>query len=377
MDEFMEFLSNTFGLHDAAKAELINKELLNINPLYTASGAAFLSTLIKFVRVAGESTSETSVEKMLDIFYQANLSFIKDPKIKDIMSLIKSYGESKTYKTKCLEDMEKLLNLIEDNSEDIISKWCPDNDDNVKSQDILNKVREMEILFKVYAAVCALREIAYMRTRPNDEYDITMLQRITRIVMYSIGQMSKMDNPLLNPVMQNIIAAAKGSENISKRWEPEKKIKEESIKIANELWGQGEKKLHNDLATTIYRKIKNNYSQLTNDIAKKYSTNPKILKKILELKKFDEIEKLNDIEKLNEHKKLAESEMLTELEQLPDDEKLAKIEKLSESDQLSYHKNLKKCKDYADKYLIKTIRTAIIPVAEKYDRVHGTKSKIK
>ena len=322
MDGFADFIKDCFGLDNTTKAELIKKELLNINPLCAESPSAFFSTLLKFQRVAADTTSDIAIEKMLDIFYQANFSYIQDPKVKEIFSLIKSYTKPKIYHTKCLDDMEKLLNLTEDNSEDIISKWLPDNiDDDMKPQNVLNMMHNLEILSKIHAAICALREIAYMRQTANGESDVMMqLQRITRIVMYSNGQMLKLENLIHNPIIQNFIAAAKGSENINKRWEPLNNLKKEAIEVANELWSKGDKKLHNNLAKDIYKIIRQNHQNTINTIAEDLSRN---------------------------------------------------VRASSPSDRQ------KQVEIIAEKYFTNIIRKAIIPVAEKFNRVRGTKGKKK
>ena len=374
MDKFVEFIDNHYGIHDIKKAELLAKELLNINPLCTESPNAFFSTMLKFTRVAAEKMGDDSIEKMLNIFYKANFSYLQDPKVKKIRLLIQSYGELKIYHAKSLDDMGNFLNLIENNSENIFLKWLPQNDGDMKPQDMLNIWHDMEILFKLHAAVCALREIAYMRSKPNDEYDITMLNRIIRIVIYSNGQMLKLDNLLVHPEIQNVIAAVKGSEHINKRWEPLNNLKKESIEFADNLWSKGDKKLHNEMAIYTYKNIKKNHGQLIKDIIGKDAISEacedafsKACKDLISNKKLKREDAIFNACKdiiSKECKNISSSS----------DEKLKREDLISEAcKNISDDEKLIIKEIYADKFLIKAIRKAIIPIAEKYDRVRGIK----
>ncbi len=318
-DEWISFIDDIFALNDRNKANLLAKELLNINASAADTPESFFSTFMKFSRVSLENTSHNSINDVLDIFYKANLSYIKDPKVKRIMSLIKSHGKPKIFNMRSLADVEDLLNILENNGEKIISKLISENESEaIIKHNMLNLILDVEIVFKIHAAICALREIAYIRSRPKDKIDVKMMERIVRIVLYSKGQMLKLDNLLSKPVIQDLVASLKGSENINKRWEPLNNLKKESVEIADNLWSKGDKRLHNELAIHIYKTLKPKHDQLIKHTIGQYSVSKAC-------------------------------------EGLSNDEKIKKREIL------------------ADKFLIKTIRTAIIPVAEKYNRVRGMK----
>ena len=109
-----------------------------------------------------------------------------------------------------LADVEDLLNILEHNGEKIISKWIyQDGSEAIIKHNMLNSILDVEILFKIHTAICALREIAYIRSRPKDKIDVKIMERIVRIVLYSKGQMLKLDNLLSKPVIQDLVASQK------------------------------------------------------------------------------------------------------------------------------------------------------------------------
>ena len=82
-DEWISFIDDIFTLNDRNKANLLAKELLNINASAADKPESFYSALMIFTRVASENTSHNSINEILEIFYKANLSYIKDPKVKE------------------------------------------------------------------------------------------------------------------------------------------------------------------------------------------------------------------------------------------------------------------------------------------------------
>ena len=118
-----------------------------------------------------------------------------------------------------------------------------------------------------------------------------------------------------------VIYSMMGSASRAEGWEPDKMIKRESLSIAKKRWAEGDERLHNDMAKNIYDKyIKPKYPQLIQKKKEKY----------LSSKKFKE---MNDVD------------------------------------------TVKKAEDKTNEYFIRIIRKAIIPAAEEYNRIWGTKSQ--
>lgn len=374
-DEWISFIDDIFALNDRNKANLLAKELLNINASAADTPESCFSTFMKFSRVSLENTSHNSMNDVLDYFYKVNLSYIKDPKVKGIMLLVKSHGKPKIFNMRSLADVEDLLNILENNGEKIISKLIyKDGSEAIIKHNMLNPILDIEIVFKIHAAICALREIAYLRSRPKDKIDGKMMERIVRIVLYSNGQILKLDNLLSKPVVQDLVASLKGSENINKRWEPLNNLKKESVEFADNLWSKGDKKLHNEMAIYTYKNIKKNHGQLIKDIIGKDAISEacedafsKACKDLISNKKLkredaifnackDIISKVCKNISSSSDEKLKREDLISEAcKNISDDEKLI-IKEI-----------------FADKFLIKAIRKAIIPIAEKYDRVRGIK----
>ena len=110
-DEWISFIDDIFALNDRNKANLLAKELLNINASAADTPESFFSTFMKFSRVSLENTSHNSINDVLDIFYKANLSYIKDPKVKtkfvEMLKARLAFEQAQIESTKAFLDKQK------------------------------------------------------------------------------------------------------------------------------------------------------------------------------------------------------------------------------------------------------------------------------
>ncbi len=331
---FIQFVNSIFNFNNEKAAEFMCKELIKLNVESQTSNSkktkipdseeSFYNLLLKFIRVSTDKINYDSIDEFLSKFYKLNYSYIQQDQLNKsiIKTVILCSKKKKPYNSQSLVDLKQLINLFESYGGIIITAHAQvDKQGNMKPQDKLIFALFTERFVKIHSAICALKEIAHVRSNNNFKPDPQLISSIAKIVVFSAAHLNITTingSFILNPILQDLAATSQGLENIKKRWKPMDELKKEAAELADKLWSESNEQLHDEMAKHIYEKIKQNHVELIKDTEGKFSTS----------KKFDE---------------------------------------------LSHSEKLKKIKILAEKSLIGTIRMAIIPVAEKYNRVWGTK----
>ena len=424
--EFIHFINEMFNFNDKKAAELVSKELIKVNATSKRSTSkntnsidsidsaeSFFNALIKFNRVSIDTMTPTSIDKLLNIYYKINHSFLMEDQNKKMLALVKSYSKGKNiYHAKSFLEMGKLINLFESYGGNIISSWIiEDKKGEMKPRDTLVFATHFERLFKIYSAICALKEIAYVRSKINDQFDFQLIFSIVKIVLYSYGQLSKAGNIFMKPAIHDVIVSAKGQENIEMRWEPINKLKEEAAELANKLWSEGDTGYHNEVAKEIYAiqllsnpEIRGTMEFTEADFNNKNHSVSKLCQAIskdkydLHLKYPDNtIERLNEILKTPDLFEVLDEKYIED--KLPPDVKALvgitrdnrSIKRLALLDNNKDRENILKLnrmlleiiypnetpkrpkKDLSKFYSVKVVREAIGDIADKYGRKRGSR----
>ncbi len=243
--KLIQFVNEGFFLNNEEHATLISEMFINANSGKKdfLDSPAILNVILKFVRFAVETDMPTSIQQLLNNFYNINYSYIEEDLSKITIDIIKLHSKTKkNYHINSLLDMAEMIELIESCTGDIISKSVGDK----KTELSPDKKLETQFFFtrivKIHSACCALKEIAYARSIMNDPIDMQLCNSVMKIALYSSITLNKADTFLINPKIHNMILSTKGHENIKKRWTPHNSLKKESIKLAETLWSKGDKR---------------------------------------------------------------------------------------------------------------------------------------
>jgi hypothetical protein len=271
-----------------------------------------------------------SVDDFFTAYYDLCYSQLHEENNLNTLNLALSHGRKKKYSEDSYDDLEKMLVLLDSHSQEIIKQWLREKDYENYVLDFTKISEQFMVLLRVYMTICILKEIAYVRSKNKTLHSAELLGSMIKIKSYY--DISKLSNRNYheNKSFINVLLSREGRTNIKKRWgqfnELKEALKKEAEDIAEKLWSGGDQSLHDDVAESIYQKIKASHE---------------ILRCILE------------------DKYLASR---------------LKNEEFQKKDRIDQRKEATK---YADKSLLVIVRKAIIPVAEKYNRVYGMKGVFK
>ena len=218
-NKLIQFINEAFYPNNEKQAEMISEEFININSGKKdfLDSPAIFNVFLKFNRIAVDKNPPTSIQQLLNIFYNINYSYIQEDENKKIIEQIKSHSKiKKNYLINSLLDMGKMIELLESRAGDIISKEVGHKKTELSPPDKLRMTNFTMRILKIHSAYCALKEIAYARSKMNDPIDIQLCNSVMKIVLYSYAILNKGDNLLNNPRMHNMIISTKGHENIKK-----------------------------------------------------------------------------------------------------------------------------------------------------------------
>lgn len=324
--DIIEIIKKIFFVNDEIVAAAIYEMMLKTNSFNITtkckdpaeSPEALFSATTLIIKEVVDSRIPDSIDKYLTDNYNYNCSYLRKEQSKKILKIIVTYAKPKTYSPESYADLKETMTLIELHSLDIISKWADTGDFKNGFQKGIYIGEQCARLQGIYMAICILKEIASVRLRPKDLFDMELIKSIIKIENYSIlGGLSSI-NIWKSSLHREVFQSLEGSENIKKRWEPLNKFKEEAKEIAENLWSDDDKVFHHEMAKEIYRSLKMSYPDLIDQYKKKLLKS----KKCVDANDSDK----NDV-----------------------------------------------AQELTDKFLIKTIRDAIYPVAEKYGRAWGIK----
>lgn len=330
-----------------------------------------IGALLQLTRYFVEGIASVSLDRFLRMAYTANYGYICQQRNKVILNLIKSYAQSPKddYHAKSSSDLEELISIIEQHSNDVMSKWT--NDGTMSGEKYASPVivDNLKRLVKIYIAMCVLKEIASVRSMPKNTSDVQFIPSIIKIAFnMGIGKLYIKDESEVQSI-KDWIVSLESAKNIDKRWGLLKSLKEKSKELAGEKWSNekyDDKLLHHEMAEFVYDSLKNEFSDLIEQYRKKTRN---------DIDHY-EVDKYDDLIK-NYRRKL--KRLTNYIENHSDDQlnfrKKRNIEQLSK---------LKKCvgdpksidldllaTNMTDDFFIKTIRKAIYPLAKDYDRAWG------
>lgn len=411
--EFIQFAKDALSLKDDEAAVELITGLNKINYSLkknkksesSDSPELFFNLLIIFKNNLIDKIQLPSINEILNKFYKLNYSYVNKDESKNILKLFKSYSKKKTvFDTKSFSDMKDIINLFNSYGDQIISNLFPkDKNKKINPQVYLSHSKTLERFSKIYSATCALKEIAYARSIIKDQIDVELVSSIVKISLYSQPHFFRADTLITNPYIEDLIVSLKGHKNINVRWEPINKLKAEAREIANNFWSNGDTRYHNEVAKDIYNIQKNSHPEIrgTTEFTEADFNAPYSVRNLcqainndtykLQLKKPDNtIDRLNEILRINDLAQIMDEKY--DDEELPSDvEKLFnKTEKIRTSgESFTKLKNKEKQyilrlnrslleiiypketprrpeKDLSRYYSVKTVREAIIDIAENY-----------
>ncbi len=233
---------------------------------------------------------------------------------KDLWAEVKSHGKKKIYSTGSVSDMRDLVILIQE----CTGKTLANEDGGV----ITSKIERSERISSL-ARLHALSLALYTMAQINDSIskgDISKDQAIyAKYLMLGVF-IGEATNPLhlFHRQLQDKFFKMGASDGVTKeRWAPLNKLKEDAKEIADNLWSDEEENImHHEMAAEIYESLKQPHAELRSKYIQQKMSSKKCKGK-------------------NAAERHAVAEQL------------------------------------ADKFLIKTIRDAIVPVAEKWESKKG------
>ena len=233
---------------------------------------------------------------------------------RDLWAEVKSHGKKKIYSTGSVSDMRELVILIQE----CTGKTLANEDGGVITSKIERSER-ISNLTRLHALSLAL----YTMAQINDSIskgDISKDQAIyAKYLMLGVF-IGEATNPLhlFHRQLQDKFFKMGASDGVTKeRWAPLNKLKEDAKEIADNLWSDEEENImHHEMAAEIYESLKQPHAELRSKYIQQKMSSKKCKGK-------------------NAAERHAVAEQL------------------------------------ADKFLIKTIRDAIVPVAEKWESKKG------
>jgi hypothetical protein len=325
-------IKDFFWLDDRKNAENMYKKMFRINSLASIntlkntnlieSLSAYLADVITLCKGNIDENIPKSLPEFLKFYYDECYSQLHEEKNLNTLKLSLSHGKKKKYSEDSYDDLEKMSGLIESHSQEIIKQWLKEKEYENHIADFTEISEQLMVLLRVYMTVCILKEIAFIRSKVNELHNAELLGSILKITGYF--DLSKLSNLNFheNSSFIKVLLSRAGYTNVNKRWEQLNELKEEAQKIAEEIWCEGDQRLHNEVAKSIYQTLKTRHEKLKSDLEDKYLASR---------------QSNNEFQKMDRPKQRMEAEK------------------------------------YAEKSIGTIIRKAIIPVAEKYDRVFGIK----
>ena len=280
------------------------------------------STWLEAIRLMMDTVLCEVPTSFLIAFIRKMLSQSITTENKDLWAEVKSHGNKESYSSGSISDMKDLVILIQE----CTGKTLANEDGGVITSKIERSER-ISSLTRLHALSLAL----YTMAQINDSIskgDISKDQAIyAKYLMLGVF-IGEATNPLhlFHRQLQDKFFKMGASDGATeKRWKDLNKLKEEAQEIADNQWSQEEEiSTHNEMAKFIYDSVKQDYSDLRKKEGKR-------------------------VKKISARK----------------------------SDSSDPKKKRKTVEELTDQFLIKTIRDAIIPIAEKWEPVKGRVKKKK
>jgi glycogen debranching enzyme len=283
---------------------------------------ALIRLMIYTNRTSVEEMAPESVEQFINDRFRKLNQYVQQDKSMEVIKLICTYAPRKRRILTSYSDLDELLTLIEVHGKEIVLKWYNDVDIEIIFEKRAYTFKQVERLEKIYTAICALKEIAFIKSRPKDLMDMQLIGSILRLQRLVLSANIWQRNILENSEISNFQISKKGFENIQMRWYSLNVLKASSIELADGAWSNekedDEKQFHDEMAEYLYDVQKEELKALIEGYNKKFRKSKKCYAK-------------------------------------SDAEKDVYAQKMT------------------DEFLLKTIRNAILPLAKKYGRVWGLK----
>ena len=234
---------------------------------------------------------------------------------RDLWAEVKSYGKKDIYSSGSVSDMKDLVALIQE----FMGRTLANEESGVTTISKKERSERISNLTRLYALSLALYTIAQINESIS-KGDFSQDQAIYAKYLLLGVFLGEATNPLhlFHRQMQESFFKMGASDAVTeKRWAPLNKLKEDAMEIADNLWSDEEENImHHKMAEEIYESLRQSHAELRSKYIEQNVSSKKCKGK-------------------NAEERRAAAEQLT------------------------------------DKFLIKTIRDAIVPVAEKWESKKG------
>ncbi len=233
---------------------------------------------------------------------------------RDLLAEVKSLGKKENYSARSVQDLEELISLAQEFLGTVMAN--EGNEMTASKKEHSERVSNVE---RLYYSLLAL----YMIAKINESIskDKSEAEQRSYFKFFLLGAfIGETMNPLrlFHRQLQNHFFKMGASDGVTeKRWAPLNKLKEDAKEIADNLWSDEEENImHHEMAAVIYESLKQPHAELRSKYIQQKMSSKKCKGK-------------------NAEERHAVAEQLT------------------------------------DKFLIKTIRDAVVPIAEKWESKKG------